>query len=586
MISWHRQNSNTESLTDGMHITVFFVVVHGKLFFMNRFSIRQIQILACLMEYRKPLSSTQLAWLLCTSYKTVQNDLMEVMRLSSELGITISGNSAGYQIVMNENAERLYQKIQYEFSCWESVDADTMRGYEMAAHLLYYGPASPEHLCACLYVSMPLFYRAKKQMEILLEQYHLQTVNGRREGLRIYGNPVRRMYLFALCMDRLKDECHDPFLKQLLEETGLPVFEASLVVYAQKHDDLPFSNDRSTVLAYAANHASYEGFQLSQPMEEKLRQWLLQLCSLWHLHLRCDETFIRHLSAMIAWLIENEKEGVIIHDVPVSTIRENSPVSWFCSRRLKVLLQDTVMMDDAMTGLTACLFQKAFSKENRVRMKKRIALISAERKEYISIFEERILQQYGSYIEEVKAVPLQQWEDCKEQFDLAFTSYPLSFFRDTDHVIFNPLVLSESSLSCVYSHIIERNRFQEKLERLYMDGCLVHTDNSLVREMMEKCEEVIPYRYGTGCMVLRKETDTTKIIMYVMDDPIIWQGVQYHTICAVQIGKNDSLHLIGRPLRMILQDTGFVLQLGRIQSDEQLTTAMKEALSRLHEAVY
>lgn len=540
---------------------------------MNRLSIRQIQILACLLEYRQPINSNQLAWLLCTSNKTVQNDIVEVARFCREHGVTLSGNSNGYQIEINETAERLNQIIQYDFSCRESLDADTMRGYEMAAHLLCDGRTSLEQLCACLYVSMPLLYRAKKQMEILLEQYHLKSVSRRKEGIWIEGNPVRRMYLFALCMDRLKEEYHDDSLLERMHETGLPVFEAALVVYAEKHQDLPFSSDRDSVLEFYRKHDIYSECRLPQHMEEQLKKWLAELCSFWKLHLRCDESFVRQLSTMIAWFMENEKEGVIIHDVPVATIRENSPVSWFCSTRLKEFLKNTVCMDDAMTSLAACLFQKAFSSENRVRMKKRIALISGKREEYVSIFEDRILNQYGSYIKEVQIVPLQEWESCRKQFDLAFTSYPLSYFADTDHVIYNPLVLSESSLSCVRSHLIERNRFQQKLESLFLEGCFVHTGCSIIREMMESSEAVIPYRYGTGCMIIHEEKGVTRIVMHVMDDIVTYHGVQYRSICAVHIRAGDSLHLIGRPLRMILQDTEFVMQLGRIRSDDQLRKA-------------
>lgn len=568
------------------NITAFFDSVHGKLFFMERLSIRQIQILACLLEYRQPINSNQLAWLLCTSNKTVQNDIVEVMRFCHEHGVTISGNSAGYHVELNETAELLVQNIQYGLSYWESVDVDTMRGCEMAAHLLYDGQTSLQQLCESLYVSMPLLYRAKKQMEMLLEQYHLKSVSRRREGIWIEGNPVRRMYLFALCMDRLKDECHDESLLEKIHETGLPVFEAALVVYAQKHHDLPFSSDRDSILEYYQKHDRSGECQLLQPMEEQLKQWLLELCSLWQLHLRCDDSLIKELSSMIAWFMENEKEGVIIHGVPVTTIRENSPVSWFCSRRLKDFLKDTLCMDDAMMGLFACLFQKAFSSENRVRMKKRIALISGERKEYVSIFKERIIQQYGSYIQEVQIVPLGKWESCRQQFDIAFTSYPLSCFADTEHVIYNPLVLSESSLSCVCTHLMERNRFQQKLERLFLKGCFAHTESSIVKEMMEHSEEVIPYRYGTGCMIMHEEKGVSRIVMHVMDEIVTYHGVQYRTVCAVHITAGDSLHLIGRPLRMILQDTSFVIQLGRIHSDEQLRKAMREALSRLHEAVY
>ena len=132
-------------------------------------------------------------------------------------------------------------------------------------------------------------------------------------------------------------------------------------------------------------------------------------------------------------------------------------------------------------------------------------MISGERKEYVSIFEERIIQQYGSYIQEVQIVPLGKWESCRQQFDIAFTSYPLSCFADTEHVIYNPLVLSESSLSCVCTHLMERNRFQQKLERLFLKGCFAHTESSIVKEMMEHSEEVIPYRYGTGCMIMHEE---------------------------------------------------------------------------------
>ena len=84
------------------------------------------------------------------------------MRFCHEHGVTISGNSAGYHVELNETAELLVQNIQYGLSCWESVDVDTMRGCEMAAHLLYDGQTSLQQLCESLYVSMPLLYRAKK----------------------------------------------------------------------------------------------------------------------------------------------------------------------------------------------------------------------------------------------------------------------------------------------------------------------------------------------------------------------------------------------------------------------------------------
>ena len=66
---------------------------------------------------------------------------------------------------------------------------------------------------------MPLLYRAKKQMEMLLGQYHLKSVSRRREGIWIEGNPVRRMYLFVLFMDRLKDEYYDENLLGKLQAT-------------------------------------------------------------------------------------------------------------------------------------------------------------------------------------------------------------------------------------------------------------------------------------------------------------------------------------------------------------------------------
>lgn len=99
-------------------------------------------------------------------------------------------------------------------------------------------------------------------------------------------------------------------------------------------------------------------------------------------------------------------------------------------------------------------------------------------------------------------------------------------------------------------------------------------------------EEVIPYRYGTGCMNLRTENDTSMVVIHVVDDPVSYRGVLYQTVCAVHIAKKDSLHLIGWPLRMILQDMGFMVQLAWIANDEQLQKAMRESLSRLHEAVY
>ena len=99
-------------------------------------------------------------------------------------------------------------------------------------------------------------------------------------------------------------------------------------------------------------------------------------------------------------------------------------------------------------------------------------------------------------------------------------------------------------------------------------------------------EEVIPYRYGTGCMILRTENDTSRVAIHVVDDPVSYRGVLYQTVCAVHIAKKDSLHLIGWPLRMILQDMGFMVQLAWIANDEQLQKAMRESLSRLHEAVY
>lgn len=183
-------------------------------------------------------------------------------------------------------------------------------------------------------------------------------------------------------------------------------------------------------------------------------------------------------------------------------------------------------------------------------------------------------------------VPLQQWESCKQQFDLVFTSYPLSYFTDTDHVIYNPLVLSESSLSCVSSHLIERYRFQKALERLFMESCLAHTGCSIIKGMMENSEAVIPYRYGIGCMIISEEKGATRIVMYVADDIVTYRSIQYRMVCAVHIKTGDSLHLIDRPLRMILQDATFAIRLGRMKSDEQLRKAMKEALSRLHKAVY
>ena len=138
---------------------------------------------------------------------------------------------------------------------------------------------------------------------MLLEQYHLKSVSRRSEGIWIEGNPVRRMYLFALCMDRLKDECHDENLLEKIHETGLPVFEAALVVYAQKHHDLPFSSDRDSILEYYQKHDQSGECQLLQPMEEQLKQRLMELFSLLQLNLRCYKSLINEHSYMSAWFM-------------------------------------------------------------------------------------------------------------------------------------------------------------------------------------------------------------------------------------------------------------------------------------------
>ena len=54
----------------------------------------------------------------------------------------------------------------------------------------------------------------------------------------------------------------------------------------------------------------------------------------------------------------------------------------------------------------------------------------------------------------------------------------------------------------------------------------------------------------------------------------------------MHIGKNDSLHLIGRPMRMLLQDISFLLKVMKIDDENAFKELLQSTVRNLEEAIY
>ena len=150
---------------------------------------------------------------------------------------------------------------------------------------------------------------------------------------------------------------------------------------------------------------------------------------------------------------------------------------------------------------------------------------------------------------------------------------------------YNPLCLDEISLNLVKKQILHFKKIEQSIVSLCKNGCFQHTSQSYVKEIIDHADLCIPYR-GSSAYVIYSDAEESFMEFFVSKDTLFYEGNYFNKLCVMHIGKNDSLHLIGRPMRMLLQDISFLLKVVKIDDEKAFKELLQSTVSNLEEAIY
>ena len=218
-----------------------------------------------------------------------------------------------------------------------------------------------------------------------------------------------------------------------------------------------------------------------------------------------------------------------------------------------------------------------------MNFKQSIALVYRNERGNTEIFASRIQAQYSAYVKEVDIYSMQEFYQNDKNYDLILTNYPKYLIQEGAE--YNPLCLDEISLNLVKKQILHFKKFEQSIVSLCKKGCFQHTSQSHVKEIIDHADMCIAYR-GSSAYVIYSDAEESFMEFFVSKDSLCYEGNYFNKLCVMHIGKNDSLHLIGRPMRMLLQDISFLLKVVKIDDEKAFKELLQSTVRNLEEAIY
>ncbi len=579
---------------------------------------RQMRIIRLLLEYPDPLTSNDMASLFCVSNKKIQE---EIQYIKDELGkkdIEVETKANGYSIRINQAALEYYQHLMVKLSYLE-MEVEDDRVYSVLLLLLTKPNLTYERIANHLFVSTPLIFNMKDTVEKILHNFNLEF---NQKGLNVEGDLRDKINLAAYVLFKIDNlELLDSRLAEViakntkeLESTNHVngylrdgeyrriVYSVSYLEYMQL--EYVSSNDECTPLMaeikgkYASLiHdliLSYDEEYIEEHAKEYIskedtRACLKELKEAYQIHVEDLDEYSEILVKKINSVIHLHELHIYPIYAPLWIVRENSPVSYICSLKVRDYIYKMmgIYVDEKEMVSVAYVFQQAFSRYNRLKKKLQIIVVSFKKKNYANICAGRMRAAYGEYIQDVKVLSKYEFLHYEDHYDLAVTDYPVEDFADKPNIVYNPLILNEYSMVYLKNVILQINTLQEKIISRINKKKAYATISGIEAEVLSKeMDAIINYSYGISMFYKKTNHKETRITFYTTDKPLKIDGNMINKICYVESGSDDSLHVVGKPLRMVIQDVFFLINLAKIQDDEGLIQLLEMAIEQMQEVVY
>ena len=152
---------------------------------MDSFTQRQIQILDILFRYHKLVNSNEMASLLSVSNKTIQSEIAVLKDICYSYGIVLESNTKGYRITGKDEVEIFMSEIAYKYDVYAYISQDSKRAREMIIQILLKNECSFEYLSKKLFVSLPVLYKTRNEINKILQSYSLCLQMNKGKGMCI-----------------------------------------------------------------------------------------------------------------------------------------------------------------------------------------------------------------------------------------------------------------------------------------------------------------------------------------------------------------------------------------------------------------
>ena len=559
---------------------------------MDSFTQRQIQILDILFRYHKLVNSNELASLLSVSNKTIQSEIAVLKDICYSYGIVLESNTKGYRITRKDEVEIFMSEIAYKYDVYADISQDSKRAREMIIQILLKNECSFEYLSKKLFVSLPVLYKTRNEINKILQSYSLCLQMNKGKGMCITGDERRKMHLFAWCVVSIHYEHLPDTWNTYLKNTKRSKYKNLLFAYlANKQIQYTsvFSSLEHTNAALEYDLKIYENEEMMSSYSHEslnkhdLQEWVEKAVQHYRLKISDIQNFTDALYMRLHYILARETYGYRIPDLSAAQYRENSPVSYFMAKKFSLYIKDIYVMNESECLAIANIFQNAFIKYNRVNFKQSIALVYRNERGNTEIFASRIQAQYSAYIKEVDIYSMQEFYQNDKNYDLILTNYPKYLIQEDAE--YNPLCLDEISLNLVKKQILHFKKFEQSIVSLCKKGCFQHISQSHVKEIIDHADMCIAYR-GSSAYVIYSDAEESFMEFFVSKDSLCYEGNYFNKLCVMHIGKNDSLHLIGRPMRMLLQDISFLLKVVKIDDEKAFKELLQSTVRNLEEAIY
>lgn len=538
------------------------------------------------------MNSNELASLLSVSNKTIQSEIAVLKDICYGYGINLESNTKGYRITGKDEVEIFMSEIAYKYDVYAYISQDSKRAREMIIQILLKNECSFEYLSKKLFVSLPVLYKTRNEINKILQSYSLCLQMNKGKGMCITGDERRKMHLFAWCVVSIHYEHLPDTWNTYLKNTKRSKYKNLLFAYlANKQIQYTsvFSSLEHTNAALEYDLKIYENEEMMSSYSHEslnkhdLQEWVEKAVQHYRLKISDIQNFTDALYMRFHYILARETFGYRIPDLSAAQYRENSPVSYFMAKKFSLYIKDIYVMNESECLAVANIFQNAFIKYNRVNFKQSIALVYRNERGNTEIFASRIQAQYSAYVKEVDIYSMQEFYQNDKNYDLILTNYPKSLIQEDAE--YNPLCLDEISLNLVKKQILHFKKFEQSIVSLCKNGCFQHTSQSHVKEIIDHADMCIAYR-GSSAYVIYSDAEESFMEFFVSKNSLCYEGNYFNKLCVMHIGKNDSLHLIGRPMRMLLQDISFLLKVMKIDDEKAFKELLQSTVRNLEEAIY